>query len=186
VPFKVKTSRMAFLNLDKREITYDDDIRKTGIEITLDNHKSLIINKTYRIENQEKPGGALIAELFTKNSLANDKVLCIMRAYNLHRQTEGYLYIKDGDDAKFITNLSITPKTAISGIQIMRNGEEWTSNTTVYPGETIDVKMEGEGLHKARFYWEDVNNITSDTMNKNENIQFFKLQIPLNVNKRKI
>jgi hypothetical protein len=184
--FKVKSSRMAFLNLDKREVTFDDDIRKTGIEITLDNNKNLQLNKTYRIEDQEKPGGPLIAEIFTKNNLANDKVLCLLRAYNMHRQTEGYLYIKDGDEAKFITNISITPKTTITNIQIMRNGQEWTTNTSVFPGETVDVKIEGEGLHKAQFNWEDIKNITPDTINRNDNNYIFKLQIPMGINKRKI
>jgi hypothetical protein len=184
--FKVKASRMAFLNFDKREITYDEEIKRTGVEITLDNGRNLQLNKTYRIENQEQPGGPLIAEIFTKSNLANDKVLCILRAYNLHRQTEGYLYIKDGDEARFITNLSITPKTTINSIQLMRNGSEWTSNTSIFPGETVDVKIEGEGFHKARFYWEDIANVTTDTTIRNENTCYFKLQIPLNITKRNV
>jgi hypothetical protein len=186
VPFKIKASRLGFLNVDKKEITYDDDTRRNGTEITLESQKSITIGKTYRIENQEQPGGPLIAELFTKSNLSNDKVLCILRPYNLHRQTEGYLYIKDGDDARFITNFNITPKTTINSIQILRSGQEWTSNLSIYPGETIDLKIEGEGFHKARFHWEEVIDMTRDTATRNENICYFKVQIPLGVSKRKI
>jgi hypothetical protein len=185
-PFKVKASRLAFLNMDKKEVTFDETTRKTGIELQIDNHRQLQVGKTYRIEDQEQPGGPLIAELFTKSYLANDRVLCILRPFNLHRQTEGYLYIKDGDDAKFITNVGITPKTSIQSIQVMHEGQSWAPNLNVYPGETIDVKIEGEGFHKAKFHCEDMIDITSDTLIRNENICFFKLKVPLTINKHRV
>ena len=184
--FRVKNSRIVFLNLDKKDITYDEDARKTGILVQLDNHRQIVIGKTYRIENQEQPGGALIAELFTKNNLANDKILCILRPFNLHRQTEGYLYIKDGDETKFITNISFTPKTNITSVQVMHEGQDWTQNLAVYPGETVDIKLEGEGLHKAKFHWEDVIDITSDTLIRNETLCYFKLKVPMTINKRQV
>lgn len=184
--FKVKASRLAFLNIDKKEITLDEVNRKSGYEIQLDNHRQLIMNKTYRIEDQEQSGGSLIAELYTKSFLANDRVMCVLRPFNLHRQVEGYLYIKDGDDAKFITNVNITPRTNISNVQIMHEGEEWTSNLSVYPGETVDVKIDGEGLHKAKFHWEDVVDITSDTVVRSENTCFFRLKIPMAISKRRV
>lgn len=184
--FKVKASRLAFLNIDKKEITLDETVRRQGIEIQLDNNRQLGMNKTYRIEDQEQPGGALIAELFTKSYLANDRVLCVVRPFNLHRQTEGYLYMKDGDDARFITNVNITPKTSISQIQVMHEGQEWTPNLTVNPGEIVDVRIDGEGLHKAKFHWEDVEDITSDTIVRTENTCYFKLKIPMTINKRKV
>jgi hypothetical protein len=184
--FKVKNSRIAFLGIDKKEVIYDDDTRKNGIEITLDNNRNLQLHKTYRIENQEEPGGALMAEIFTKNFLANDKVLCIFRPYNLHKQTEGYLYIKDNDDAKFITNLNIIPKTTISSISILRKGQEWTPGNNVYPGETVDVKIEGESLLSGKFYWDEINDISSDSVICNDNVRFFRLQIPLQIKNKRI
>lgn len=184
--FKVKASRLAFLNIDKKEITLDEPNKRTGFEIQLDNHRQLAMNKTYRLEDQEQAGGPLIAELFTKSYLANDRVLCVIRPFNLHRQTEGYLYMKDGDDSKFIININITPKTTITNIQIMHEGQEWSSNLSVNPGEVVDVKIEGEGLHKARFHWEDVTDITSDTVIRNENLCYFRLKIPMDINKRRI
>jgi hypothetical protein len=185
-PFKVKASRLAFLNIDKKEITLDETTKRNGFEIQLDNHRQLAMNKTYRVEDQEQPGGPLIAEVYTKSYLANDRVLCIIRPFNLHRQNEGYLYMKDDDEPKFITNVNITPKTTISGIQLMHEGQDWSSNLNVNPGETVDVKIEGEGLHKARFHWEDVNDITSDTAIRSETQCYFKLKIPLDINKQKI
>lgn len=184
--FRVKNSRIAFLNIDKNDITCDDETRNAGIFVQLDNHRQLLLGKTYRIENQEQPGGALMAELYTKSNLANDKVLCIIRPYNFHRQAEGYLYIKDGDDTKFITNISFTPKTNIASIQVMHEGEDWSQNMVIYPGETVDVKIEGAGLHKAKFHWEDVLDITSDTLIRNENICYFRLKVPMGINKRRI
>lgn len=184
--FRVKTSRLIFLNPDKPEITFDDNTRLNGVEIQMDNGRYLTAGKTYRLENQEQPGGALIAELFTKSSLTNDKMLCIIRPFNFHRKTTGYLYIKDGDVPRFVTNCDITPKTSITSVMVMHEGGDWTSNLTVYPGETINVKIEGEGLHKARFHWEDVLDITSDTVIRSENICFFKLKIPMNITKRRV
>lgn len=184
--FRIKTSRLIFMNPDKPEITFDETTRLNGVEIQMDNGRYLTVGKTYRLENQEQPGGALIAELFTKSSLTNDKMLCIIRPFNFHRKTAGYLYIKDGDVPRFVTNCDITPKTSISSVMVLHEGGDWTSGLTVYPGETINVKIEGEGLHKARFHWEDVLDITSDTVIRSENICFFKLKIPLNITKKRI
>jgi hypothetical protein len=184
--FKVKTSRLVFMSLDKQEITYDEITRLNGIELQLDNGRLMTIGKTYRIENQEQPGGALIAELFTKSSLTNDKMLCIFRPFNFHRKTEGYLYIKDGDVSRFVTNCDITPKTSITSIVVMHEGQDWSPNPNIYPGETVNVKIEGEGMHKAKFHWEDVLDITSDTIIRSENTCFFKLKIPVNITKRRI
>lgn len=184
--FRIKTSRLIFMNPDKPEITFDETTRLNGVEIQMDNGRYLTVGKTYRLENQEQPGGALIAELFTKSSLTNDKMLCIIRPFNFHRKTSGYLYIKDGDVPRFVTNCDITPKTNITSVTVMHEAGDWTSNLTVYPGETINVKIEGEGLHKARFHWEDVLDITSDTVMRSENICFFKLKIPMNITNRRV
>jgi hypothetical protein len=185
-PFKVKASRLIFLNIDKKEVTFDEVTRKSGVELQLDNHRQLTLGRTYRLEDQEQPGGPLIGELFTKSYLANDRVLCIFRPFNLHRQTEGYLYMKDGDDAKFITNINITPKTTITSIQVMHEAQSWTPNLSIFPGETVDVKIEGEGLHKAKFHWEELTDITSDTLVRSDNTCFFKLKVPLAINKRDV
>jgi hypothetical protein len=184
--FTIKASRLAFLSMDRKEITYDEGTRSKGVSVTIDNHRQLQVGKTYRIEDQETPGGSLIAELFTLKGLANDKVLCKLTAFNLHRNTEGYLYIKNGDVPVFITNLDITPQMHITSIYLLHEGEDWKPSVRVHPGERVDVAIVGESLHKAHFSWQDVENITSDSVGQTEFRQQFKLIVPMNINKKEI
>jgi hypothetical protein len=181
--FNIERSRLQFLNIDKREVTRDDSTRRQGIEIQMDNSRLLRIGKTYRVENQEQPGGTLIAEIFTRNSLTNNRVLCWLRVYNYHRESEGYLYIKDGDQAMFITNFNITPKTSIEQISILRDGR-WSQNLTVYPGETIDLKIEGLALHKADFAFEELEEVSTDSVIRSETMADFTFHVPMGVIKR--
>jgi hypothetical protein len=183
--FNVKNSRLAFLNIDKKDIILDDLSRK-GVDIQIDNNRNLVVGKTYRIENNESPGSTFIGEIYTRNRLSNDKVLCFLRVFNYHKNTEGYLYIKDGDKAEFVTNCSIIPRTIIEKVSVLREGGDWTENTSVYPGESVEVKIEGQSLHKANFYFEDIPEIKADSFKVNENISVHKLKIPLNFSKRKI
>ncbi|MDR0712532.1 MAG: hypothetical protein LBF67_09365 [Prevotellaceae bacterium] len=185
-PLTIKASRLVFLNLDKKEVTYDDEARYKGVSVVIDNNRRLLLNRTYRIENQEAAGGSLIGELFTVKDLANDKVLCKLTVFNLHRNTEGYLYIKMNDVPTFITNLDITPQMQISAIHVLHEGSDWQTNTKVNPGEVIDVIIEGKSLHKARFAWQDAIDLTSDTINQTETRRLFKLQIPMSINKRQV
>ena len=184
--FKVKSSRLRFLQLDKQELTLNDETRLDGIEVQLENYRTLELNKTYRIENQEEAGGPLIAEIFTKQLLTNNKVLCILRPFNYHKTSSGYLYIKSGDTPKFISNFNITPETNIEKISILAEGREWRVGNTIKPGEVVDVKFEGEGLHKADFYFEDLIDISKDTLIRNENEIIFKLQVPISITKKKL
>jgi hypothetical protein len=185
-PLTIKASRLVFLNMDKKEVTYDDEARYKGVNIVIDNHNRLLLNRTYRIEDQEAPGGSLIGELFTIKDLANDKMLCKLTVFNLHRNTEGYLYIKMNDVPTFISNLDITPKTQISAIYVLHEGSDWQSDNKVNPGEQVDVSVEGESLHKANFTWQDAVNITSDSICQTETRRLFRLRIPMNINKRQI
>lgn len=183
--FKIRSGRLAFLQFDAQEVTPKDD-KKEAIEVQIDNNRFLRLGKTYRIEDQEESGGALIAELYTKARLNNDKVLCLLRPYSYHRKSDGYLYIKDGDDARFVSNLDITPKTTIQEIFIQREGKDWQRGTTVYPGETLNIKLEGEGLHKAAFSFPGASNLEYDSLIKNENISLFRIKVPLTINTNNI
>ncbi|MEM1136779.1 MAG: hypothetical protein AAGI07_13155, partial [Bacteroidota bacterium] len=184
--FQIKESRLAFLNIDKEEIILENNVRFTSLEVQIDNHGDLELNKTYRIEGSEQPGNSLIAELYTKNELSNDRVLCMLRVYDYHRLSDGYLYIKDGDKARFITNFFIRHNTSIQKVSIQRNGGEWTENLTIYPGEIIDVKVEGEALDRASLRFEGLFRIRTDSTAGNEKRQVFTLNIPLSVYKKKI
>lgn len=183
--FNIKSGRLAFLQFDQAEITPKDD-KKEPIEIQLDNSPFLKLNKTYRIEDQEESGGPLIAELYTKARLNNDKVLCLLRPYAFHRKSEGYLYIKEGDVPRFVANVDITPKTSIENLYIQREGKDWEQTNTVYPGETVNVKLEGEALHKANFTFPGANNLVYDSLIKNEQVSVFHLKIPLDVSANQI
>ncbi|GAB2947445.1 hypothetical protein GCM10027048_10490 [Hymenobacter coalescens] len=183
--FTVKASRLRFLSPDKRTVTLDDVARRRGVELILDNGRSFDLRRTYRLEDQEEPGGALIAELFTRQYLSNDRVLCYLRPYNTHRQTEGYLYLKQNDQALYVTNLDITPKTTITSVQVLHRGGDWTSSLNVSPGETVDVRLEGEGLQKARFHFEDLPVIPSDSSVRSDARVVLRVQVPITFDKRK-
>ncbi|WP_345235671.1 hypothetical protein [Hymenobacter saemangeumensis] len=183
--FVVKASRLRFLSPDKRSVTLDEESRRKGVELILDNGRSFELRRTYRLEDQEEPGGTLLAELYTRQYLSNDRVLCYLRPYNTHRQTDGYLYVKLNDQAQYITNLDITPKTTISGVQLLHRGGEWTSSLTVNPGETVDVRVEGEGLQKARMHFEDLTVIPSDSSIRTDGRLVYRVQVPVSYDKRK-
>lgn len=183
--FTVKATRLRFLTPDKRMITLDEASRRRGAELILDNGRFFELRRTYRIEDQEEPGGALVAELFTRQYLSNDRVLCYIRPFNTHRQTEGYLYLKLNDQALYVTNLDITPKTTISAVQVLHRGGDWTSSLNVSPGETVDVRLEGEGLQKARFHFEDLPVIPSDSSIRTDSRVVLRVQVPVTFDKRK-
>lgn len=182
--FRVKGSRLAFLNTDIREITLEENTQKEGVEVQLDYSRMLSLNKTYRVENQEKAGGMLVAEIFVKSFLNNGKALCILRPYSFHRISDGYLYIKNGDEPVCITNFNVTPRTVINNITILHEGNR--RETAFYPGEIVDVRIEGLALHKARFRFEGLNVLTSDSLIRTENVHTYKLQVPLNIAKKEI
>ncbi|UOG73080.1 hypothetical protein MTX78_13195 [Hymenobacter tibetensis] len=184
--FTVKASRLRFLSVDKKEITVDDVSRRKGVELILDNGRTFELKHTYRIEEQEEAGGALIGELFTRQYLTNDRVLCWLRVYNTHRLTDSYLYIKENDQAKYITNLNILPKTTVSMVSVRHRGGDWTTNTSVNPGETVDVRLEGESLARARFHFEDVQTVPSDSSVRTDAMAVYRVQVPVTIDKKRI
>jgi len=183
----VKSSRLQYISFDQKEYQLDDESRSIGIDVQIDFNRFLEFNKTYRIENKEQSGGTLIAELFTKYPMGTNKAMATLRLYNYHRQQNGYLYIKDCDNTKFITNFSVIPKTQINQISILREGKDWVQNLNVYPGEIIDIKINGEALHRAKISFEDIIVLNpNDTFLISENELRYKLKIPLDINKKSI
>jgi hypothetical protein len=178
--FIVRRSRLRFLKIDKEYIIHDPQDH-SGYEIQLENTPYISPENTYRIENQEEPGGPLIAELFVKSHINNGRMLCILRPYNLHRTNEGYLYVKDNNQSIFITNLNIIPKPQIKNLSILREGGDWTSNLSVHPGETVELRIEGESLQKANFEFEGVTDSSLDTLIHNEFISTYFLKIPIDI-----
>lgn len=184
--FTVRASRLRFLTAERKDVTYDDAGRSQGTEFVLDDGHNFELHRTYRIEAQQEPGGALVAELYTRSYLSNDRVLCQLRVYNTHRQADGYLFIKDGDVAKYITNFDITPRPRIAALSVLHRGGDWGSNTTISPGETVDVRLEGESLLKGRYHFDGANIIPSDSSTRSEKVVIYRVQVPLSSVRRRI
>jgi hypothetical protein len=184
--FQVKASRLRFLTAERKDVNFDEAGRTQGVEFVLDDGHSFDLHRTYRLEGQQEPGGALIAELYTRSYLSNDRVMCQLRVYNTHRQSDGYLYIKDGDLAKFITNFDITPRPRIANLSVLHRGGDWSSNTTINPGETVDVRLEGESLLKGRYHFDGANIIPSDSSTRSEKALIYRVQVPLSSVRRRV
>lgn len=184
--FVVKASRLRFLTAERKDVNYDEEGRTKGIEFVLDDGHSFELHRTYRLEAQQEPGGALIAELFTRSYMSNDRVLCQLRVYNTHRPTDGYLYIKDGDLARFITNFEITPRARIAAVSVLHRGGDWTNSTTVSPGETVDVRLEGESLLKARYHFDGLVVVPSDSSTRSEKAVIYRVQVPLGIVRKRV
>lgn len=184
--FTIKSAGLLFLQVDKNDFTLDDNSKNEGVEIQIDYNRFLQLNSIYLVEAKEEPGSPLIAEIFTKEKLSNNKILCILRVFNYHRKSDGYLYIKYDNIARFISNFNVIPKVNIEHIKIMRNGKDWTEDSNIYPGEVFNLRMEGQSLDKASFRFGELINLTSDTAVKNENIAEYKLKAPATISKKKV
>ncbi len=184
--FNVQASRMAFLGIDAKEVILDDDTRLRGVEVHLDDHRLLQLDKTYRIEAQEEIGGILIAELLTKSDLVNHRVLAVLRPYNFHHSRDGYLYIKDGDQAKFLTNFSVIPQSVIHSVKLMREGREWSEQLRVNPNETVIVRITGQSLDKSHIAFDVPGGRVTDTISWSESEAEFSMHIPMEIPKSRI
>ncbi|MGI4835229.1 MAG: hypothetical protein ACRYFK_17380 [Janthinobacterium lividum] len=184
--FVVKASRLRFLTPERKDVVYDEAGRTQGTEFVLDDGHNFELHHTYRLEAQQEPGGALVAELYTRSYLSNDRVLCTLRVYNTHRQADGYLFIKDGDLARYITNFDITPRPRIAGVSVLHRGGDWNPNTTVSPGETVDVRLEGESLLKGRYHFDGANIVPSDSSTRSESAVIYRVQVPLSIVRKRI
>lgn len=184
--FIVKASRLAFLDVNIKNVIHSTESRKKGVEVQIVDHIQLQINKTYRIENQSDHGGYLVAELITRSRLSNNRVLCWLRTHDYHSVADGYLYIKDGDIPKFITNFDIIHETEIREISILNNQGRWVASRTVYPGQTVDLKMEGEGLSNTTLAFEGAQLVQYDSLIGNDKIGYYRLKIPMDIKNREI
>ncbi len=182
--FNVKPSRLVFVNTDKEYVFFEQD-RRQSEEIRIDYHSNFELKKNYRIEDKQEPGGTLIAEIFIKSITSDNKVLADIKTYDLHRIKDGYLYIKDGSRTMFMTNFNIVNKPEISKIEILREGGDWTSSLNVYPGEKIEVKIEGNGLYDAEITFDGCNQ-NKDSVRVSDKVIFYDVSIPIDIPRKKI
>lgn len=185
INFLVKGSRLSFLKFDVRDITWERS-NSQGYEVQIDYNRSLQLNKTYRFEASDEPGGALIAELYTVRRMSNNKVLCILRPYNYHKAQDGYLFIKDGDQAQFITNITIYPESKINRVSMLRKGGSWVNSNQIYPGETVELRLEGESLSRGDFYFEGLEDVSSDSILRNGSVVHYMIRVPSDIRKKAV
>ncbi len=182
--FNIKPSRLQFINTDKDHIYYDVDRRRRE-EVRLDHHPAFQLNRIYRIENRQEDGARLIAELHTKSYTSDNKVLADLITYDLHRTNSGYLYIKEGSRTLFMTNFNIVSRPEITNIEILRPGEDWTKSRIIYPGEKVEVKLEGEGLLDVDIRFEGCRQ-QADSIRMSDRALFFELEVPVDIQRRQV
>jgi len=186
IKFNVKPNRIDYINPEKFTVYFNSDF-KASDDLQFDLNRNMGLRKTYRIEDQQETGGNLIAEIFTQSQLTNsNKVLCKIRTFALHRVNEGYLYIKDGDKTRFLTNFNIIEKPRIDEIAIMHDGEDWSGNLSVYPGEKFEVRIKGTGLQQSSLQFEGIENVIRDTTRLSDEVAFFIVKVPVNLPKKKV
>jgi len=178
--FNIKPGRLAYLNISPTEFILQDIINENNYEVQIDNNRILKINKTYRIEDKEDKG-TLIAEVYTLKAISGNKILCNLNVYNVHSIDNGVLYIKEGDDPKFITNFTVLPKTIFKTLSISQDGKTWTSQPNVKPGDKVIVSIEGQSLHKTNLTFKGIDHANIDTIFISSNKMEYRLDIPYNI-----
>jgi hypothetical protein len=183
--FTVRPSRLNFLNTDKSEFFFDAKADESE-EMQLDQKKGLEPGKMYRIENQLDVGGKLIAELYAKSVVGDNKILCSLHPYSYHTINEGYLYIKQGNETKSITNFNILQKPIIDGIWLLHEGEEWSMQPFVRPGEEVQMRIEGKGLAKTKFKFANCTNVKQDSTRIFDDVIFYSFTVPIGITNKAI
>ena len=183
---QVGEARLTFLEPNERVFPLNERGR-TNAELELQSHPDLRLKKTYRLEAQEAPGGALVAEIFTRNRLGNGRVLCDLRLYDFHRRSDGYLYLKDGDTPAFLTNFSVVPQTKIEAIRVRREGEDWQGGPAVLrPGEAVEIELRGQALHRGRFTFDGLEALRPDTLLATETERRFRATVPVTIDRKRV
>ncbi len=187
VDINVSPSQISFLNFDAGDYYYEPGGSNRKV-VKIDYNRRMELNKTYRIEDQEQPGGKLIAELFTRTYIENEnKILATLQTYNYHREEEGYLYLKDGDVTRFFTNFNSIPTPEIEKVSILRQGQDWTGNLAVYPNDSIEIRIEGTGLEKAKIRFNDGKfNARLDSSRVSDRARYYSLAIPFDIKESRI
>ncbi|MCC5916183.1 MAG: hypothetical protein JJU02_02530 [Cryomorphaceae bacterium] len=180
----IKPSRLRFLNADRENIFFDSESRSAG-EIQLDYHPGLKLKNAYRIEDVNEGSGRLIAEIIPKSALGNDKILCEVYSYSHHRTNEGYLYVKDGGRTLAMTNFNVVNRPLIQDVSLMREGGDWTDRLTIYPGETVELRIRGNGLSISNFNFAPCEH-RRDTTRISDRITFYTITVPHNIDRKKV
>lgn len=185
IVFQVKPNRLEFLNVDKPSIYFSQEF-KYSEELLVDFSRNLALQRTYRIEDQQEGGGNLVAEMYTVSPVAGGKILCKLRTFGLHRMQNGYLYVKENDKTRFITNFNIIEKPRIDKVSIMPEGGQWASQLVVFPGQRLEAKVEGKGFDESTVSFDGVSQFRYDSLKSSAEVAFYTMQVPLSINKRTV
>ncbi len=184
VSVNVKPTRLRFLNIDQEHVFFDSESRTAG-EIQLDYDSRFQMKQTYRVEDVSDGGGRLIAEIVPKSTLGNDKILCDVYSYSYHRISDGYLYIKEGGRTLAMTNFNVVNRPMIQEVAMMREGGDWTENLSVYPGETVELRIRGNGLSISEFDFTPCKQ-ERDTTRISDRIVFYTVTVPRDIDRKKV
>ncbi len=182
----VKPARLRYLNMNRRELVLETERSRQQIEVELDYDNRLQPGKTYRFEAQEAPGGYLVAELFTRERLANGRMLCWLRPFDYHRRQDSYLYIKDGDEALYLTNIDLLPALEIERLEVQRPGQDWETTNHVYPGERVGLRLTGEAIYRGSVKFTGLTDIAKDTVLSTENQLVYRATVPIDIAERNL
>lgn len=184
VKITVKPSRINFLNASPTRFFFDPG-NFSSEEIQLDYQRGIELNQLYRIEDRPESGGRLIAEWIPKSFISGNKVLGMIRFYSLHKSQEGYLYLKTNDGVRFMTNFQVYEQPRIEKLSVLRSGEDWTSQTAVYPGEEVEIRLEGKGLRRAEIKLEACI-LRRDTVRVSDELIYYFVKIPSEIKEKKV
>lgn len=180
--FTVERSNIVFLNFDMSEYVLTADSRTSGIKTLIDNNIEFKPGYTYRITSSDKKEDeVLIGEVVVPKKINRGKAEAVLKLYNYHDRKSGYLYIKDVDDAAFITNFTVRPETSVQNVFIQRSDGIWRLDNIVYPGETVRVKLEGTSLMGEPIVFDGGAQATLDTLLSDDSKLIYSVYIPKDV-----
>lgn len=155
-PITIKRGRTQFIALDRDAVELPRGAHVKEVEVSFPQQVSLSLKRTYRLEPQESDGGPLIAELFIREITNSNQMKAMLRVYAYHRRSEGVLYLKAEGETLFTMNLDIVPTPHLDAVELRRPGGDWQRDLTVYPGERLDLRLQGESLTRTKLAFEQL------------------------------
>ncbi|MFI5221697.1 MAG: hypothetical protein ACHQK8_05185 [Bacteroidia bacterium] len=182
----VKSFKLSYINFDRNTIFYSYE-SKGSQQILVDHNPLFEQNKTYRIEDQQTPGGNLVAELYVESIVENNKkIICRIKPFTFHKIQDGYLYIKDAEKNRFICNINISEKPKIEKVFVRKNGGDWNETLTVHPGEQIEIRIQGKGLDLGKIQFDGITDAKGDSVKSSDEVLYYHMFIPVSISNKHV
>ena len=191
-PFEVtiKRGRNQFITLDQEVVELPRGEQVQEVDVSFDLQVALNVKRTYRLEAQDSEGGPVVADLFIREITSSNEMKATLRAYTYHQRSEGLLYLKDQDQTLFTMNLDIVPTPHLDVVELRRPGGDWQSDLTLYPGEEIELRMQGESLTRTSIQIPELLDLSSkpnsDSIRYGDEQITATLTVPLDLMKREM